>query len=346
MFSFEHKEFLLGLAALIPLVLLFVVVLQWKRKVKKALGDEQLINSLTKNYSGRLYKIKFIAVAAAIALTVVAAANLRKPLKGEKEPTAGIDVMIALDVSKSMLSGDIKPSRLERAKQLVSILIDKLDNNRVGLVIFAGHAYLQMPLTPDLEEAKMFLSNASPDAVPVQGTNISEALELCNNSLNTKERTHKAVVLITDGEDHEAGIEQVEQHLSDAGVIVNTVGIGTPEGSPIIEQGTGTYKTDANGKTVISKLNEEELKTIAAKTGGTYFHMANTLETSNQVASALNTIEKKFIEGSGEKTYFSFVPFFIALAILLLVIEIFIPETIREERRKKISNEAMVVNSQ
>src|SRR5215831_14292721 len=187
MFSLEHKEFLLGLAVLIPLALLFVFVVRWKQNVKKALGDEQLINRLTKNYSSRLYTIKFIAILIAITATIIAAANLRKPRSGEKEPTAGIDIMIALDVSKSMLSDDIKPSRLERAKQLVSVLIDKLENNRAGLILFAGHAYLQMPLTPDLEEVKMYLSNASPDAVPVQGTNISEALELSNNSLNTKE---------------------------------------------------------------------------------------------------------------------------------------------------------------
>jgi Ca-activated chloride channel family protein len=298
------------------------------------LGDEQLINNLTKNYSSRLYKIKFIAVLIALGLTIIAAANLRKPLSGDKESTAGIDVMIALDVSKSMLSTDIKPSRLERAKQLVNILIGKLENNRVGLVIFAGRAYLQMPLTPDLEEAKIYLSNSSPDAVPVQGTNIGEALELCNNSLDTKERTHKAVVLITDGEDHDPNADKIAQDISDAGVVVFAVGIGTAEGSPIIEPGTGAYKTDANGKTVISKLNEVELKTIAAKTGGNYFHMDNTLATSNEVTNALETIEKKLIEGSGERTYFSYAPFLIALAVLFLVAETFIPETLKQKKRK------------
>src|SRR5437868_9720692 len=165
MLSFEHIEFLLGLFTLLPLIVIFIVVLQWKRKVKKALGDENLINQLTKNYSARLYTIKFIAVSIALVSCIIATANLRKPLSGNKEPTAGIDIMIALDVSKSMLSSDIKPSRLDRAKQLISVLIDKLENNRLGLVIFAGQSYLQMPLTPDLTEAKMFLSNASPDAV-------------------------------------------------------------------------------------------------------------------------------------------------------------------------------------
>jgi|SRR6478735_4597211 Ca-activated chloride channel family protein len=332
MFSFEHTEFILGLAVLIPLVIIFVLVLRWKRKVKKALGDEQLINQLTKNYSARLYIVKFIAVLLALALTIVAATNLRKPLSGGKEPTAGIDVMVVLDVSKSMLSTDIKPSRLERAKQLVSILIDRLENNRVGLIIFAGRAYLQMPLTPDLEEAKMYLSNASPDAVPVQGTNIGEALELADNSLDTKEKTHKALILITDGEDHNPNTDKVAQHLADDGVIVCAVGIGTTEGSPITEPGTEIYKTDINGKTVISKLNEVELKNITAKTSGNYFHLDNALATANEVTNALSSIEKKLISGSGEREYFSFAPFFIGFAVLLLVLEIFIPEALKEKR--------------
>src|SRR6478735_5595268 len=164
MLSFEHTEFLLGFFALLPLTIIFVLVLRWKQKVKKALGDNNLISQLTKTYSARLYKIKFIIVSIALISCIIAIANLRKPLSGDKEPTAGIDIMIALDVSKSMLSSDIKPSRLERAKQLINLLIDKLENNRLGLVIFAGQAYLQMPLTPDLAEAKMFLSNASTDA--------------------------------------------------------------------------------------------------------------------------------------------------------------------------------------
>lgn len=339
MLSFEHKEFLLGLLALLPLIIIFILVLKWKQKVKKALGDEYLINQLTKNYSARLYTIKFIIVAVALILCILATANLRKPLSGGKEPTAGIDVMIALDVSKSMLSSDIKPSRLERAKQLVSILIDKLENNRLGLIIFAGRAYLQMPLTPDLTEAKMFLSNASTDAVPMQGTNISEALQLCDNSLNTKEKKHKAVVLITDGEDHDPDADKTARELSDNGVVVYTIGIGTAEGSPIIEPGAGSFKTDMNGRTVISKLNEAELKIIASRTDGRYYHMENALSTANTVADALNNMEKKFIAGGGEKEYLSLSPFFIGLAVLFLIIEIFTPEIVKPKRKKILKAE-------
>ncbi|QEC68782.1 VWA domain-containing protein [Panacibacter ginsenosidivorans] len=326
MISFQNIEFLSGLLLLIPLVVIFILVLRWKRKTTKALGDETLVSKLTAGYSAKLYKVKFVAVLVALALCIVAATNVRTPLNSGKEQTAGIDIMVALDVSKSMLSNDIKPSRLERARQLVSMLIDQSDNNRVGLVLFAGKAYLQMPLTADLAEAKLFLSNASVDAVPVQGTNISEALQLCNNALDTKEKKHKAVVLISDGEDHDAGAEKTAVTLADNGAIVYTVGIGTAEGSTITEPGTGTLKTDRNGKTVISKLNEEELKQIAGATGGNYFHMEDVTKTVTEVSSALNGIEKKLVESGGERSYLSISPFIIAIALLLLVVEIFIPE--------------------
>ena len=326
MLSFQNTSYLLGLLIVIPLALLFIAVLRWKRKVGKALGDEALIQQLTKNYSSQLYVAKFIAVIVAIVLGVFALANLRMPAKNNAEERAGIDVMIALDVSKSMLSQDIKPSRLDVAKQCVSLLIDDIGDNRVGLVVFAGQAVLQMPLTTDAAAAKLYLSNATPDAVPVQGTDINNALLQCSSSLNTKEKKYKAVVLITDGEDHNPETKNSLQQLYDDGVIVYTVGIGTTEGSPIIEAGN-VYKTDINGQTVISKLNEEELKLIAEKTGGSYYHLNNSETTANELALQLNNREKKLINGEGNShEYASLYPFFIAIMLLILIAEVFIPE--------------------
>lgn len=329
MLTFQHPEYLVALIVLVPLTLLFASVLRWKRKVRKTLGDERLINSLTKNYSSRLYKLKFFILITALALGILASANLRKPSAGKEDnKRAGVDVMIALDVSKSMLSEDVKPSRLDKAKQFVNLLIDNLADNRIGLVVFAGRAYLQMPITSDAEAAKIYLSNASPDAVPVQGTVIGDALRLCDRSLDTKEKKHKAVILITDGEDHDPQSEQAVKELFDDGVVVNTVGIGTAEGAPIKEPGTDVYKIDENGQTVISKLNEPELKEIAQKTDGKYFHLDNSLSTASEVTVTINSMEKKAIEsGTGAKQYSSFFPFFIAFAVILLVIEIFVPET-------------------
>ena len=337
MISFQNIEFISGLLLLIPLVVIFVLVLRWKRKTTKALGDASLIEKLTSGYSDKLYKLKFVVVLIALALCIMAATNVRTPLNEGKEQTAGIDIMIAMDVSKSMLGNDIKPNRLERAKQLVSMLIDKSENNRVGLVLFAGKAYLQMPLTPDLSEAKLFLSNASPDAVPVQGTNVTEALQLCNNALNTKEKKHKAVVLITDGEDHDNSATAEARILADNGAVVYTVGIGTADGSTITEPETGSLITDKDGKTVVTKLNEGLLTDVANTTEGKYFHLENVAGTATEVSNALNGMEKKLVESGGERAYFSLSPFIIAIALLLLIIEIFIPE----RKKTKIHSNAV-----
>lgn len=331
MFQFEHTIYLAGLITIIPLVILLLSVLQWKRKVKKALGDETLIDQLTKNYNGRKYKLKFILITASIVLLIIAAANLRKPVISKAEKRAGIDIMIALDVSKSMWAEDVKPSRLDAAKQFVNNLIDKLDDNRVGLVVFAGRAVLQMPLTSDFAVSKLYVSNASPEAVPVQGTVVGDALRLCAGSFSSEEKKYKAVVLISDGEDHDPGTEDILQQLSDKGIIVNTVGVGSVNGAPITEPGAKAYKVDRNGQTVISKLNEEELRTIAQQTGGAYFHLDNAGTSASNIAAILDGMEKKAIEtGGGEKQYSSLYGIFVLIALLLLTAEIFIPETKRK----------------
>ncbi|HVX49385.1 MAG TPA: VWA domain-containing protein [Chitinophagaceae bacterium] len=333
MFTFQHTEYLFGLLALIPLALIFVLVLRWKQHTRKKLGDPSLIARLTQQYSSRLYLVKFIAVLLAVALSIVALANLRKPVSTGKEKKGGIDLMIALDVSKSMWAEDAKPTRLDKAKQFINELIDQAGDNRIGLVLFAGRAYLQMPLTTDAVAAKIFVSNASPDAVPVQGTEIGEALTLCNNSLDTKEKKYKAIVLISDGEDHDPKSEEVLQQLSDEGVIINTVGVGSPAGSPILEPGSQDYKKDVNGQTVISRLNEKELQDIAAKTSGEYHHLDDVAQTVTAVTNQLNSMEKKEIDSSGgEKQYASFYMLFLLPAVLLLAAEIFIPE-----RKKKLA---------
>lgn len=331
MFSFEHILYLAGLLVIIPLVLLFLGVTRWKKKVRKALGDEHLINRLTQNYSAKKFTTKFVLLTVVIALLVVAVANLRKADTSQAEKRAGIDVMIALDVSKSMWAEDTKPSRLDASKQFTTQLLNKISNNRVGLVLFAGRAFLQMPLTPDFNVASLYVSNASPDAVPVQGTVVSSALQLCKNSLDTKEKKFKAVVLISDGEDHDPNIADILQQLADEGIIVNTVGVGSTQGSPITEPGASSYKMDVNGKTVISKLNEEELIKIAEATGGTYIHLDNTESSASKIAALLNSMEKKAIQGAADaKQYTSFYPFFVLLALLILIAEIFIPEVKRK----------------
>ena len=199
-----------------------------------------------------------------------AVANLRKQSGKGQVTRKGIDVVIALDVSKSMLAEDIQPNRLERAKQTVAKIIDKLGDNRIGLVIFAGRAYMQMPVTTDHSAARLYLSGISPDDVPTQGTVISQALQTCYAAFNTKEKKYRAVILITDGEDHDDEALKVTKQMAEEGIMINTVGIGSPDGAPVPDPGTGRQKTDENGNPVVSKLNEKELMDIAKAGNGLY----------------------------------------------------------------------------
>lgn len=336
MFSFQHTEILFGLILLLPLVLLFVFIIRWKKQVKRKLGDEELINRLTGNHSQKNFNLKFLLQLAAIIFCIVGAANLQTPKAGTSGNRTGIDVMIALDVSNSMLAQDIKPNRLERAKQLLKNLIDNIGDNRLGLVVFAGQAYLQMPLTTDGAAAKMYVTNVSPTMVPVQGTEVSAALNICNAALGTKEKKYKAVVLITDGETHDEKSIETATELERNGVVVHTIGIGSPEGSPIMDAATSDFKKDEEGNTVVSKLNEQSLKDIAAKTSGSYTLFTNADEAAKNVLNELSSMEKKQIGGNGPRDYNSYFQWFLLLAFILLLLEILTPEK-RIESKKKLA---------
>jgi Ca-activated chloride channel family protein len=326
MLSFQYTEFLFGLLVLIPLAILFILVLRWKKSVKKEIGDEELVNALTSDHSPKYFNYKFILIASSLALCIIGAANFRKPKAGNTGARSGVDVMVAIDVSNSMLAQDIKPNRLERAKQLLTRIIDRMGNNRMGIVVFAGRAYLQMPLTTDLAAARLYISNVSTNAVPIQGTVIGEALRICNASLNNKEKKYKTVILISDGEDHDEKSEEVVKELQDNGVVINTVGIGSPDGAPIFDPTTNDFKKDENGVTVVSKLNETDLQAIAARTGGQYVLFSGADQVANQLLSAIDQMEKKAIGGSNIRVYSSYFQWFLLLALILLLLEVIIPE--------------------
>ncbi|HEX8278143.1 MAG TPA: VWA domain-containing protein [Segetibacter sp.] len=294
--------------------------------MKKKIGDEELVNALIADHSKKNYTYKFILIAIVLALCVLASANLRSPRQGSTGNRSGVDVMIALDVSNSMLAQDVKPNRLERAKQVLSRITDKMGNNRMGLVVFAGQAFLQMPLTADLAAAKLYVSNASTDAVPTQGTEIGAALRLCNASLDTKEKKYKTIILISDGEDHDEKAEEALKELQDNGVVVHTIGIGSPEGAPIFDPATKDFKKDEGGNTVISKLNEKDLQLLASQTGGEYHLFSNADEVSSRVIAFVDQMEKKQIGGSSIRIYNSYFQWFLLAAFILLLLETIIPE--------------------
>ena len=337
MLRFQHNSYLLVLAAVPLLLVLYFLVLTWKKRTIRKIGDERLVKELIRNYSPQRYALKFVLSLLAFALGVLALANLRKPGGVEKMNRNGIDVMIALDVSKSMLANDVRPDRLERAKQSITRLIDKLSNDRIGIVLFAGRAYLQMPLTGDHSAAKMYLSAASPDVVPTQGTVIADALKMCYSSFNPKEKKYKAVVLISDGEDHDEGAVQTAGQMAEDGIVINTVGIGSPQGATFMDELTNQPKKDINGNIVISKLNEEELKKIAAQGNGSYTLFSNTDDLVDKLESQLEGMDRRTITEDSQINYENFFPYFLAAAFVLLLLEFFLAETRRDKKTNMVS---------
>ncbi len=332
MLQFQHINYLLVLVAIPLIVVLYILALRWKKKTIKKIGDEQLVKQLINNYSPKKYSYKFLLLLLAFTMAAIGWAGLRKPDGTSNVKRTGIDVMIALDVSKSMLAKDIQPNRLERARQLISKIIDKLGDDRIGIVVFAGRAYLQMPLTTDHSAAKMYLSSATPDVVPTQGTVIGDALKMCYNAFNNKEKKYKTIVLISDGEDHDENAIKVTKSLAEEGVMVNTIGIGSPGGSTIIDPATGETKKDATGGVVITRLNEDILKNIAANGNGLYQLFTNTNEVADKLEGQLKSIDQRPITENASATYRYFYQWFIGVALLLLLAEFFMSEKTGKNR--------------
>lgn len=335
MFRFQYIEFLFTLAAIPFMALFYFLLIRWKKKAMKKIGDPPLVKQLIQGFSSNLFAVKFVLVLLGFSLCAFAVADLVKPEGTQKINRKGIDVMIALDVSKSMLAQDIKPNRLERAKQLVSKIIDKLSDDKVGIVVFAGRAYLQMPLTTDHSAAKMYLSSASTDNVPTQGTVISQALKMSYAAFNTKEKKYRAIILISDGEDHDEDAIKVTKQLADEGVMLNTVGIGSAQGAPIMDNEANEYKKDENGNTVITKLNEEELKIIAQNGNGLYQLFSSSDEVADNLHKKLMTIGQTTLTGSSFGVYKNYFWYFLLAAFIILLIENFLPERIKMDRLKK-----------
>jgi tetratricopeptide (TPR) repeat protein len=333
---FQYTE-LLWLLTLLPIIVAVYLYARYKKKKTFAkIGDVTLVKELTAHYNTSSFHKKFLLVFVAMALILVSVANLRTKIGAEKISRNGIDVMIAIDVSKSMLAQDIKPNRLDRAKQLLNKLIDKLSNDRIGIVIFAGRAYLQMPLTADHSAAKMYLASATPETIPAQGTVIADALKMCNASFNSKEKKYKAVILISDGEDHDETAIKTAEQMAQEGIVINTIGIGSPQGATIIDETTKEEKKDNEGNTVITKLNEQTLNDIASKGNGSYIFYANTDATVAALYNQLATLDKRSVTDDSLANYKSWFQYLLAAALLLLIIELFISEIKKVKKLKPV----------
>jgi Ca-activated chloride channel homolog len=329
----QHPQLLLALLGLVLMVALYLLLLQWKKNTYKKIGDAALVQQLTADYSKTKFFIKFLLVAAAFTLMAFALASPRKPNGSSAIHRKGIDVMIALDVSRSMLAQDLKPDRLSRAKQFISRLIDKLPDDRIGIVLFAGKAYLQMPLTTDHAAAKMYLSSASTDVVPTQGTVLGDALKMCYTAFNNNEKKYRSVVLITDGEDHDDNAISIAKAMADEGVMINTIGVGSVSGSTIIDPVTNDVKKDAEGNAVITRLNESVLKQIAAAANGIYQPLASADAAATAISSQLKTLGSRAVKDTTSLVYTYYFQWLLALALACIVIEFFLSEKITARRK-------------
>lgn len=327
MLHFQYPEYLLALALLPVLILCFTYTIRWKKKSKKKIGDPELVESLIREYSPGKFTTKYVLLLTSFVLCAFAIAGLVIPDKTQRITRNGTDMMIALDVSKSMLATDIKPDRLERAKQLISKVIEQMPNERIGLVIFAGRAYLQMPLTIDHQAAKMYIAAITTDDVPTQGTVISSALRMSQAAFNPNDKSYKSVLLISDGEDHDKEADKAAKELARDGIMVNTIGIGSPEGALIPDEMTGEYKKDREGNTVISKLNEPGLRKIADLTHGTYQLYSNPDEIISKLKKQLAQIEKgSILSDSSYLSFHQYYSYFLIAAFILLLIEMLLSE--------------------
>ncbi len=341
MFKFAYSYILYGLAIVIPLaIILFWSFKSYKRKTKQQFGTPAMIGKLIPNESKSRENWKFYLFLIAILLIIVGIAG---PQIGSKLVTIkrkGIEIIIALDVSNSMLAEDLKPNRLENAKRAIEKLVDRLQNDKIGLVIFAGDAYTQLPITTDYVSAKMFLNTITPNSVPVQGTNLTKALEHAANSFTPDSSVTKAIILITDGEDHEESALDAATEIANKGIKIYTIGMGSPEGVPIPMHdkfGRQNFKTDKNGNIVVSKLNEKLLQQIAAIGKGSYFRANNATTGLNNIFSQLDKLDKKELESQIYADYENQFQIFVILGLFLLLIEFLIPN-----RKSKLADKIQI----
>jgi len=334
---FEHPEFFSLLAVLPALVLLFGWALHRRRRRLQRLGEPALLRRLMPDFSPRRPPLKFGLTLAALALLVLALANPQQGTKRKTVTRKGIDLFLALDVSHSMLAEDIRPNRLERARKLCTDLLDQLVGNRIGLIVFAGNAYLHMPLTLDYSAARVFLKSANPEQVPTQGTALAEAIRLAELSFPQDNENHKVLVLLTDGEDHQQDALEAARQAQARKLLIYTVGVGSPEGSLIpVRVGNRTeFKRDAQGNPVRSRLNEELLQQIAAETGGRYFPITQADRLGTELLEHIDRLEKQEYQSLEFEEKESYFQYFLGVAVLLLIVEFFIPFTRNPNRNSR-----------
>ena len=318
MFRFARPEYLYLLMLIPVLIGFFYYALIIKSKRLKTLGNKALLRGLMPEASHIRPRVKFYMLLTALILSIFMMAGPQFGSKLEKQKRQGVELVIAVDVSNSMLSQDLKPDRMSRAKRVLNHLIDNLQNDKVALMIFAGDAYVQMPLTTDVSSAKMFLSNINPGMVPVQGTAVGMAIKRSMQLFSSADtNVGKSIIIITDGENHEDDAVAMASEALKYGITINVLGVGTPEGAPIPIAGTQSFRKDKDGNVVVTKLNETMCQEIAAAGGGMYVRVDNSSSAVRALSSELEKLSKSDIES---QVYTQYNEQYIAIAWIVLVL--------------------------
>lgn len=324
MYQIEEPTYFMYLAIIPVIAVLYLGVYWWQKRKQKQFADSKLIEKLSPERSTFKGAFKVIVLCVGLALLIISLTNPKMGTKLETVKRQGVDIVFALDVSKSMLAEDIAPSRLDKSKQIINKVIDKLGSDRVGIIIYAGNSYPLLPITTDHAAAHMFLQNANPDMVSSQGTAINEAIERGITYFDNDEQTNRFLFIVSDGEDHEENTIALASEAVEAGIKIYTVGVGTPNGGPIPLKQNGrvtSYKKDNKGEVVITKMNEKVLTTIADKGNGQYVNGNKTQEAVDIIEEVLLKAEKMEFETKQFSDYKDQFQWFIAFGILFLIIE-------------------------
>ena len=331
MYELEEKGYLYLLFVVPLLVLLFLYVQYWKRKKQAAFGDLDLVKKLSPEKSLFKPTLKFVLVVLGLTFLILALVNPKMGTKMEKVKRQGIDIVFAIDVSKSMLAEDIAPNRLEKSKQIVSQLINQLGSDRIGIIAYSGSAFPVLPMTSDYAVAKMFLQTMNPEMISSQGTSIDQAIDLAaNNFFDKKDKTNKLLVIISDGEDHSDNAQNAAEDAQKLGLKIITVGVGTENGGPIPLKRNGvveSFQKDQDNQVVVTKRNTSVLAAIAKSTkGGGYVDGNSTKTVLDYVKKVLDNTQKTEFEGTMMADYKSQFQWFLGFGFFCLFLDIFLTE--------------------
>lgn len=324
---------MLWLLAILPLLWVIGVWFKNRPQGLSTIGDKRLVSQLIQGASNTRDYIKLILTSFALIFLVIAAANPQWGTKREKVKAKGSDILIALDISRSMLCEDIAPNRLERAKRFVERLLDRLKGERVGIILFAGNAYVQMPMTTDYAAAALFVKSANTDLAASQGTAIGDAITLARNVFDTEDKYHKALIIITDGETHDQDAPQVAQEAAQEDIILFLVGVGTQEGGyvPIRFQGRQDYLRDKSGDFVKSALNEEVMRQLSDAGQGEYYNIIGGESILEELDVRIDQLEKRELEQRSFEDFESYYQYFLFIALVLMLINFLVFERKNEK---------------